>query len=345
MNVAFYEDFVTQGRRGPEEDATRRSTRSPRAACGRAPRRSRRGLVDRLGGLDVALARRQGEGRRSARTRTLHLVVLPERKGFFETLLERQDERRSASVRLPAGPERRSCAGPAPCRATAARSRACRSSSRSASRRQLPYCCRRRLAQACCAPRGVVAVDPPEGLVDAARLAHGPQQVVDAALAALGHQVLDEARARRGRSPPPRATRPSARAVSPCGPSIDSIRLPSMYWARPSWSSRGATPREQVGDEGVGQLVDQRAVHVGGEGGGQAADGDADAPVEVVVRAARPGRRAARVVVALAREQDHRDGGRGLVVERCGPGWRSGARGRAGSRGPRPRARRRRSGR
>ena len=99
------------------------------------------------------------------------------------------------------------------------------------------------------------------------------------------------------------------------GRASDSMRLPSMYWARPSWISRGASAAGAVGDEGVGQLVDERAVHVRGQAGGQAADGDADAAVEAVVDAARPGGRAARVVVGLAREQDHRDGVGGLVVE------------------------------
>ena len=49
------------------------------------------GLVDRLGGLDAALARRAGAGPHP-RGRRSSVVVLPERKGLLETLLERQEE-------------------------------------------------------------------------------------------------------------------------------------------------------------------------------------------------------------------------------------------------------------
>jgi protease-4 len=50
-----------------------------------------RGLVDRLGGLDVALAmakERAGIGK----DQEVRLVVLPERKGLLEQFLERQEE-------------------------------------------------------------------------------------------------------------------------------------------------------------------------------------------------------------------------------------------------------------
>ena len=65
--------------------------------------------------------------------------------------------------------------------------------------------------------------------------------------------------------------------------------------------ARGDAARE-VRDEGVGELVEERVVELGRQRGGQAADGEAHAAVEAVVLAARPRRRAGRVVVALRRE-------------------------------------------
>ena len=68
MNVAFYADFIPRRPRGARR-RRRRSTPWPRDASGRARRRSRWGLVDRLGGLDVAL-RLAREKARIARTRS-----------------------------------------------------------------------------------------------------------------------------------------------------------------------------------------------------------------------------------------------------------------------------------
>jgi protease-4 len=50
-----------------------------------------RGLVDRLGGLDVALTLAK-ERARIPRDQEVRLVILPERKGLLETLFERQEE-------------------------------------------------------------------------------------------------------------------------------------------------------------------------------------------------------------------------------------------------------------
>jgi hypothetical protein len=55
--------------------------------------------VDRLGGLDVAVALAR-EKAKIAADQEVELVVLPERKGFFETLLEQDDN--SLESRLPA---------------------------------------------------------------------------------------------------------------------------------------------------------------------------------------------------------------------------------------------------
>jgi protease-4 len=49
------------------------------------------GLVDKLGGFDVALSVAKEKARIPA-SQEVQLVVLPERKGFLETLLERQEE-------------------------------------------------------------------------------------------------------------------------------------------------------------------------------------------------------------------------------------------------------------
>jgi protease-4 len=55
------------------------------------------GLVDRVGGLDVALTVAKEKAKIPA-TQEVHLVVLPEKKGFLETLLERQEEGLEAAL-------------------------------------------------------------------------------------------------------------------------------------------------------------------------------------------------------------------------------------------------------
>ena len=90
LMVSFYQDFVgkvAQGRKKSYEDVDA-------VAQGRVWTGSealRHGLVDRLGGMDVALAVAK-EKARIARDQEVSVVILPERKGFLDLLLERQEE-------------------------------------------------------------------------------------------------------------------------------------------------------------------------------------------------------------------------------------------------------------
>ena len=90
LMVSFYRDFVgkvAQGRKKSYEDVDA-------VAQGRVWTGSdalQHGLVDRLGGMDVALAVAK-EKARIARDQEVNLVILPERKGFFDLLMERQEE-------------------------------------------------------------------------------------------------------------------------------------------------------------------------------------------------------------------------------------------------------------
>jgi protease-4 len=90
LMVSFYRDFVgkvAQGRKKSYEDVDA-------VAQGRIWTGSdalRHGLVDRLGGMDVALAVAK-EKAKIARDQEVNVVVLPERKGFLDLLLERQEE-------------------------------------------------------------------------------------------------------------------------------------------------------------------------------------------------------------------------------------------------------------
>ena len=130
------------------------------------------GLVDRLGGLDVALRAGQGAGAASRKDQEVHLVVLPERKGLLETILERQEEgvEDARAARATCGPLLRWW-------------RALRDGEPLA---RLPFELRDPLGSAAScraagealppgllrSPRSVCAVDLAEGLVHAARLAH-----------------------------------------------------------------------------------------------------------------------------------------------------------------------------
>jgi protease-4 len=89
QNEAFYEDFVGKvaagrGKTRDEIDAVAQGRVWTGAEA------VSRGLVDRLGGLDVAI----GLARERAKLgeQDVALVVLPERKSFFETIWERQQE-------------------------------------------------------------------------------------------------------------------------------------------------------------------------------------------------------------------------------------------------------------
>ena len=99
LMVAFYQDFVTrvaEGRKKSYEDIDA-------IAQGRVWTGSEalgNGLVDRLGGLDVALDLAK-ERARIGKDAEVNLVVLPERKGFLETILERQEDGTEAMTALP----------------------------------------------------------------------------------------------------------------------------------------------------------------------------------------------------------------------------------------------------
>jgi protease-4 len=90
MNQSFYETFVTKvaEARGKTVEQIDRVAQG-RVWTGRQALEA--GLVDEIGGLEraVELAREKAKIPAGEETR---LVVLPEKKGFFETLLERQDE-------------------------------------------------------------------------------------------------------------------------------------------------------------------------------------------------------------------------------------------------------------
>ncbi len=88
LNVAFYDTFVTKASEGRK----RKKDEIEAVAQGRVwtgQEALARGLVDRLGGLDAALALARERARLGP---AAEVVILPERKGFFETLMERQEE-------------------------------------------------------------------------------------------------------------------------------------------------------------------------------------------------------------------------------------------------------------
>lgn len=90
LMAAFYDDFV-----GKVADARKKPRRQvDEIAQGRvwtgADARER-GLVDELGGMDVALALAKKKAG-IPRDQDVNLVILPERKGLLETILERREE-------------------------------------------------------------------------------------------------------------------------------------------------------------------------------------------------------------------------------------------------------------
>jgi protease IV len=101
LMASFYGEFVTKAARGrgkTYEDIDR-------VAQGRVwtgAEALKVGLVDRLGGLETALDLAR-EKAKIGKDEELSLVVLPEKKGVFETILERQEESAGGGVRfLPA---------------------------------------------------------------------------------------------------------------------------------------------------------------------------------------------------------------------------------------------------
>jgi protease-4 len=87
---AFYDDFVgkaAQGRKKTKEEI--HAIAQGRVWTGREA--LEQGLIDTLGGLDTAVAAAKSRAR-IPKGQEVVLVVLPERKSFFETILERQEE-------------------------------------------------------------------------------------------------------------------------------------------------------------------------------------------------------------------------------------------------------------
>jgi protease-4 len=90
MNEAFYETFVSKAAEGRRKTpAEIEAVAQGRVWTGREALDG--GLVDALGGLDAAV-RLARERARIPAGQDVQLVVLPESKGFFETLLERREE-------------------------------------------------------------------------------------------------------------------------------------------------------------------------------------------------------------------------------------------------------------
>ncbi len=90
MMVAFYDDFVAKAAKGRRKEKDEvHAVAQGRVWTGAEAKRI--GLVDHLGGLDVALAVAK-ERAKIDKDEDVRLVELPERKGLFETLLERQEE-------------------------------------------------------------------------------------------------------------------------------------------------------------------------------------------------------------------------------------------------------------
>jgi protease-4 len=88
--TAFYEEFVTKAAsgRGKTYDEIH-AVAQGRVWTGAEALRV--GLVDRLGGLDVAVSLAKERAKIGA-DQEVALLVLPEKKSFFETMLERQEE-------------------------------------------------------------------------------------------------------------------------------------------------------------------------------------------------------------------------------------------------------------
>ena len=87
---SFYADFIQKAATGRQKTVEE----IDRVAQGRVWTGAEAlevGLVDRLGGLDVALALAR-EKAKIGKDEELSLVVMPERKGFYELLMERQEE-------------------------------------------------------------------------------------------------------------------------------------------------------------------------------------------------------------------------------------------------------------
>jgi protease-4 len=99
LMVSFYEDFIkkaAEGRKKSYQDLD--AVAQGRVWTGTEA--LRHGLVDKLGGLDVAIGLAK-ERAKIAPGQEVNLVVVPERKGLLETILERQEEEVGESAMVP----------------------------------------------------------------------------------------------------------------------------------------------------------------------------------------------------------------------------------------------------
>jgi protease-4 len=96
----FYKTFVTKAAEGRKRTPDQiHAVAQGRVWTGQEA--LQQGLVDKLGGLDTAVSLAK-ERAKIAATQEVNLVVLPERKGFLETLMERQEDADTeAESRLP----------------------------------------------------------------------------------------------------------------------------------------------------------------------------------------------------------------------------------------------------
>jgi len=95
----FYRDFVTRAAEGRKKTYEEIDA----VAQGRVWTGSEamaHGLVDRLGGLDVALSLAK-ERAKIDKDQEVNVVVLPERKGLLETIMERQEDGSEVMLALP----------------------------------------------------------------------------------------------------------------------------------------------------------------------------------------------------------------------------------------------------
>ncbi len=98
LMVSFYQEFVTKAAKG----RGRTYEEIDRVAQGRVWTGAdalKVGLVDRLGGLETALQLVR-ERAKLGKDAELSLVILPEKKGVFETLIERQEEGVSEALKV-----------------------------------------------------------------------------------------------------------------------------------------------------------------------------------------------------------------------------------------------------
>ena len=97
LMTAFYKEFVTKASQGRKKSYEQvHEVAQGRVWTGREA--LAHGLVDRLGGLNDALALAK-EKAHIRKDQEIRLVILPERKGLLETLLDRQEE--GVETRLP----------------------------------------------------------------------------------------------------------------------------------------------------------------------------------------------------------------------------------------------------